>query len=154
MKRIEIAGRDRTEDIGCEVSAAAERRRATSAPVVSDPAEGVLALRDADDEADYARRLVEQLRLRNTIRLEPFVSPRKPGWTGALGYRVRQWLWQFLRYQHHHTAAQQNEINVQTTAALEFQNAAQERQIAELRRRIERLEADRAPDRKGGESRG
>jgi hypothetical protein len=98
-----------------------------------------LSLRDAASEREFLDRFIDLTRRKHhadTFRID---VPRRPGMGGAALARVRQFLWKLLRYQHDRMAFQQNLINSQFAAAIEFQKDEARRvegRVAELEKRL------------------
>lgn len=137
--RIEVAGRDRTEDLGERLRRAAAGRPAA----IRDEAErqaDVVAIRSAADEAENLEQWLAMLRAHHGIRTEPFDVPVRPGPAGAVAGRVRRFLWKLLRYQHDRTAFQQSAVNIQVVLALEAVARSLGREVRELRARLDEFE--------------
>jgi hypothetical protein len=134
--KITVAGQDRTAELGPRVDAAAARAR--SAPLMIHPQRELSArsLLDAATEEEYLDRFVALVRRKHhadTFRID---VPRRRGAAGAALARVRLFLWKLLRYQHDRMAFQQNLINSQLAAALEFERD----EVRKLRSRVAELE--------------
>lgn len=137
---LEIAGQDRTADIGADLTRRATRHQGPlSRWATADSALCLQASRDADEYMAHYCRL---LRLRYAISTEPFPIPGKAGATGHLLRRIKGFLWKALRYQHDRMAFQQNAVNEQVISALEFQREAGKNALLTLERRIRELEAE------------
>jgi hypothetical protein len=134
--RLTINGTDRAADIGSELAAAPVCPSATAVQA----AFSARRLQQPADEAAFLDELIRQLQHRNVVNLEPFRVARRPGRVGALLAKCRAKLWKFMRYQHEHVTAQQNDINQILVAALEFEHHARQNDIGALRRRLEELE--------------
>jgi hypothetical protein len=139
--KIAIAGKDRTADPGGQVAAAAARLEGQAVVTPLWPGHSALSLKDSTDEADYLRRFTGLLRQRHGIRTGAFHIARAPGLRGRLSLAVKTFLWKLLHYQHERLAAQQSLVNELAIGALEFQQDQTERELQELRRRVERLES-------------
>lgn len=140
---IHIAGTDRTEELGRQVAEAAARLKADPPVVPLWPGHSALSLKQSKDDADYLCRLIDLLRLRHGIRLGRFHIARAPGLRGRLSLAWKTLMWRLLRYQHERIAFQQNLVNELAISALEFQRDQRTRDLAEVRRRLDRLEQSR-----------
>jgi hypothetical protein len=131
-RRVMVAGEDRTAELpGVVVPVAAAVR-----PLA-------LELAEARSEEEYLSLLIGQLRTQGAIRVERFETPRQAGLMGRLMTPVRRLLWKLLRHQHEAMAFQQNAVNAQVAAGLEFIRE-------EYRKRLDRLEARMAALEKPG----
>lgn len=139
MKKLVINGIDRTADLGTEIAAVARARPETTTDAVQ-ATFSARRLQQPAGETAFLDELIRQLHHRDVVNLEPFSVPRRPGGMGGLLAAIKTKLWRFLRYQHEHVTAQQNEINQLLVAALEFEHRTRQNEIAALRRRIEDLE--------------
>ena len=139
MKLI-VAGQDRTADLGAAVRADAARRPMGPKPGTLPESISALRLRQSASEADYLAELLRLLRYRDNVDTLPLDIPRRPGLAGALAAKIKAVLWKVLRYQHNRITGRQNMINNLYTSALEFEHRARQREIQELRRRLEALE--------------
>lgn len=133
MKRIVIAGQDRTEEMLAALSAGEGAPPATPTP----PG---LGLATSTSEADYLARLLELLRTRDGLHTRSFDVPSRPGLRGRILRLIRRLQWKVLRFQHDRMAFQQNAINGQIAAALEFLREEQRRDVAKFEARIAALE--------------
>lgn len=142
--RLTVANDDRTADIGRDVSAAAKAMVAAKSrddlPIFFSPGDSVLTLKSSKNEAEYMDRLTTLLLSRTGIGTFDFYVPRKPGFLGSVGAVVKRILWRLLRYQHDRVAFQQNFINIQLTAAIEFMQAEYEHKIDVLEKKVAALE--------------
>lgn len=144
--KISIAGKDCSADLGPALAAEAARLKASGGIGALSPGHSALTLRESADGDDYVHRFVGLLRLRHGVRTADYYIPRGPGLRGWLAVAVRTFLWKLLRYQHDRMSFQQNLINELAIDALEFQQGHADREWADLRRRIERLEQARTKD--------
>ena len=138
-----VAGKDRSGDLGQRVAAEAAQLQASGAVGALSPEHSALVLKAATGRADYLRRYVELLRLRHGIRTTDYYIPRGPGWRGRVAVVLKTFLWKLLRYQHDRMAFQQNLVNELAIDALEFQQSQFEGEMADLKRRVARLEQAR-----------
>lgn len=142
--RLIVADRDRTSDLGQEIAGAARAMVAGKAkddlPIFLAPGDSVLSLRKAKNEAAYLDSLTTLMLSRAGTGTFDFYIPRKPGLLGGIGASVKRFLWKLLRYQHDRVAFQQNSINIQLTAAMEFMRAEYEQRIAALEKKVAELE--------------
>ena len=137
---IQVAGRDRTADLGPDIAAEAAQLKATRSIAALAPEHSAQVLKNAADGDDYLHRFVGLLRLRHGVRTAEYYIPRRPGWQGRISLAVKTLLWKLLRYQHDRIAFQQNLINELAIDALEFQQDRLDRELAELRQRVAGLE--------------
>ena len=131
MKRIVIAGQDRT----------GEMLAALSAGEGESPSSPGLGLARSASEGEYLSRLLELLRTRDGLHTRRFDIPSPPGLRGRILRLIRRLQWKALRFQHDRMAFQQNAINGQIAAALEFLREEHRRDVAKLEARIAALEA-------------
>ena len=142
--KIVVTGADRSEDLGQEITNAARAMVASRGrdelPVFLATEDSVLSLRDAKTEAGYLDRLTTVMLSRTGVGTFDFYIPRKPGPLGSAGAAVKRFLWKLLRYQHDRVAFQQNSINIQLTAAIEFMRAEYQQKIVTLEKKVAELE--------------
>lgn len=142
--KIVVTGADRSKDLGQEIASAARAMVAAKAkdelPVFLAAADSILSLRAAKSEAGYLDGLTTVMLSRTGVGTFDFFIPRKPGPLGSAGAAVKRFLWKLLRYQHDRVAFQQNSINIQLTAAIEFLRAEYEHKIATLEKKVSELE--------------
>ena len=142
--RLRVADKDMTGDLGREIVDAARDMAASKSkdelPIFLRPEDSVLSLRSARNEAEYLDRLTTLMLSRTGIGTLDFHIPRKPGLVGSAGAAMKRILWKLFRYQHDRVAFQQNSINIQLTAAIEFMQAEYEQRIRALENRISDLE--------------
>ena len=141
--KISVAGQDRTADLGPEIAAEAARLEASGSIGALSPQHSALVLRESLDRDDYLRRFIGLLQLRHGVRTADYYIPRGPGLRGKVAVAVKTFLWKLLRYQHDRMSFQQNLVNELAIDALEFQSRPG-RELAELDRRVARLEQDRS----------
>lgn len=131
MKQILIAGDDRTTDILPESAAPGQTPDANPAAV----------LLQARHEAEYLSALLAKLRTESGLRTTGFNHATRPGPLGRLQGFTRRFLWKLLRHQHDHMAFQQNAVNAETAAALEYLRAEYRRDLDRLALRLDALES-------------
>jgi hypothetical protein len=141
--RIVVAGKDRTNEIGCELTRRAARHQGVLSPWSAD--DSALSLQASRDLTDYLDRYNKLLRLRFALCTAPFPVPGKSGVSGTLMKRLKAILWKLFRYQHDRMAFQQNALNELIINAQDFQNTSLKQRLAELEHRIKELENGRAP---------
>lgn len=141
--QLTVASKDRSGDLGRDVAAAAARLQASGTVGALAPEHSALALKAAEDRADYLRRYLDLLRLRHGIRTADYHVPRGPGLRGKTALALKTFLWKLLRYQHDRMAFQQNAVNELAIDALEFQREELERDVADVKRRLAALERER-----------
>ena len=142
--RLTVANVDRTGDLGQEIARAAGAMVAAKTrdelPIFLSTGDSVLSLRSAKKEGEYLDRLTNLMLSRTGVGTFDFHIPRKPGLLGSVVATIRQFLWKVLRYQHDRVAFQQNSINIQLTAAIEFMRAEYEQKIETLEKKVAELE--------------
>jgi len=142
--RLTVANSDVTDGLGQEVSSSARAMVAAKGrdelPIFLQVQDSVLSLRSAKNEADYLDKLTTLMLSRTGIGTLDFHIPRRPGFVGNCGAALKRLLWKLLRYQHDRVAFQQNCINIQLTAAIEFMRAEYEHKIEALERKVAELE--------------
>lgn len=139
--KVYVAGEDRSEDLGAELEAAAEALARGGAPRGVLPTHvSAMSLRHATTEQEYLDELIRLLWYRTGIETSPAHVPHN----GTRRSRLLAWLrlaaWKFLRYPFDHTAYQQNAVNTQLAAALEFLRRQDSGELAALRERVAELE--------------
>ena len=140
---LSVAGKDRSGDLGRQVAADAARLQASGAVGALAPEHSALVLKTATDRADYLRRYLDLLRLRHGVRTADYYVPRRPGWAGRVAGAAKTVLWKLLRYQHDRMSFQQNLVNELAVDALEFQRDRMDRELADVKKRIDALEGRR-----------
>jgi hypothetical protein len=152
--QVEVAGRDRSEDIGGDAARTAERLAAhPDAPRPEADGYGAGVLGEARDEARYLETLLRQLEVRADIRTTDFHIPRGRGAAARVLQKIKTWLWKLLRYQHDRMAYQANAVNAQVVGALGLLHEQTATELESLRRRVAALES-RAQTREQGDSGG
>ena len=140
---VTVAGKDRTGDLGRELVEEA-RRLESSGPVGSfAPGHSAVVLRESAGRADYQNRFIGLLRMRSAVRTADYYVPRAPGLRGRLSSAAKILLWKLLRYQHDRMSFQQNLVNELAVDALEFQRDRMDRELADVKKRIDALEGRR-----------
>ncbi|MBU4198692.1 MAG: hypothetical protein KKG09_05580 [Verrucomicrobia bacterium] len=141
--KIFVANKDRTDDLGADIRAAAQvlmRGGEREVPAKIPPEISALSLALAKSDAEYLDNLIRLIRYRDAVDTLDFIIPRKAGLAGLIMSRIKAFLWQLLRYQHDRITFRQNLINTQLTGALAFEVAARQKEITELKRRVAELE--------------
>lgn len=138
--QLEIAGQDRTADIGADLTRRAARHQGPLSRWAA--ADSALCLKSSRDAGEYLTQYCRLLRLRYAVSTESFPIPGKPGAKGRILRRIKGFLWTLLRYQHDRMAFQQNAVNELVISAIEFQREAGQQAIASLEKRIHDLEAE------------
>lgn len=136
----------------------ARAARSRSCPELSrliDGEKDVLDVRKANNEADHVARHIKALLGRYWMDSALFETPRRSGAVGRIRHFLKHALWKLLRYQHDWCLFRQNTINVQTSYGLEFERQVREKQIADIERRIRKIETalTAAPDDAGQSAR-
>ena len=144
---LNIAGKDRSIDIGASLTRQAARHQGALSPW--SPRDSALSLKESRNDADYLERFCKLMRLRYALSTETFPIPARPGTAGTLLRKLKGMLWKLLRYQHDRMAFQQNSINEMVVSSIDFEQAASQRKLNSLEHRIRTLEAELAELRKG-----
>ena len=139
--KLQVAGVDRSADLGREITAAAAARPDCGLAEAVGHEMDVLSLRSAGNTADYLDKHSLVLHARNQVDPAAFALPAGRSFRD----RVRLFLWKLLRYQHDWMLSRQNSINVQLTYELEFEREERKKQVAGLERRIRELEKRATP---------
>ena len=140
--RVHLANRDRTADIGRQVTdAAVEMAARKDAPEYLPLPHSAVLLASSENGSVYLDRLVSLLMAKTGASTSDFYIPRRPGFVGVVQARFKALLWRLLRYQHERIALQQNMINFQLAASIEFIREEQRRKIREIEDRIAALES-------------
>ncbi|MGD9782262.1 MAG: hypothetical protein AB7V14_08935 [Kiritimatiellia bacterium] len=142
--RIAVAGKDRTGDLGRSIAEEAGRLKSAGPVGRFAPEHSAVVLKESAGAADYQRRFIDLLRMRQGVRTSDYYVPRAPGLRGRASAAAKTLLWKLLRYQHDRISFQQNLINELAIDALEFQQGPMEQEWADLKRRVESLEEGRA----------
>lgn len=142
-----IAGKDRSADIGADLSRQAARHQGALSPW--SPRDSALSLKDSRNAADYLERFCKLMRMRYALSTEAFPIPARPGTAGNLLRKLKGVLWKLLRYQHDRMAFQQNSINELVISSIDFQQASAQRKLEDLEQRMRTLETELAELRKG-----
>jgi hypothetical protein len=140
MMRIIVAGKDKTMEIGGELTRRAARHQGALSPW--SPADSALSLKTSCNRADYLERFSKLLMLRYALCTEPFPIPGKSGIAGGLMKKIKAFLWKLLRYQHDRMAHQQNAINELIISAQVFQIASAKHNLTALEQRVKALESE------------
>lgn len=138
--KITVAGEDRSGDLGRALVEEAARLQAAGSSGSLAPEHSALSLKESADRDDYLRRFIGLLRLRHGVRTTDYYIPRGPGLRGKAAVALKTVLWKLLRYQHDRISFQQNLINELAIDALEFQQGRLDRELADLKQRIDGLE--------------
>ena len=136
--RIVVAGIDKTQELGSELTRRAARHQGALSPWSA--RDSALSLKAACNMTDYLDQYSRLMQLRYALCTDPFPIPGKPGTKGALMKKFKAFLWKLFRYQHDRMAHQQNAINELVISAQAFQNTAFKQRIAALEQRIQTLE--------------
>lgn len=142
--RIAVAGKDRTGDLGRTLAEEAARLESAGPIGRFAPAHSAVVLKESAGAADYQRRFIDLLRMRQAVQTADYYVPRAPGLRGRAAAALKTVLWKLLRYQHDRISFQQNLINELALDALEFQQGRTDRELANLKRRVASLEGGRA----------
>jgi hypothetical protein len=145
--KIILAGKDRAADIGSQVVAEAARLKAVGSIGSLSPEHTALRLKQCANGDEFMHDFLDLLNMRHGVRTTDYYIPRGPGLRGKVAVALKTVLWKLLRYQHDRTTFQQNLINELEINAVVFQRDRLNREVANLKIRIERLEQGLA---KGG----
>ncbi|MBN1269121.1 MAG: hypothetical protein JXB04_05995 [Kiritimatiellae bacterium] len=133
--RLLIAGKDESEGLGRELSAAAEARAKQGSPRFLSPQHSALSLRECADTREYQDRFVTLLGMRHGVDPEVEVLVR-PGLLGKFTAAVKGVVWKLIRYRMEKLVERQNVVNEMTAHAVEFQNEILREEIAELKEKL------------------
>ena len=139
--RVRIAGRDRTDDLGRELTERSRLRPDCGLALRIAQEADVLSLSHSRSTADYSAGQMRLLRSRNCVDTSQFDVPARAGLLGRMAAVFKRFLWRVLRYQHDWSVFRQNSTNVQLSYELEFEREERAKQIADLERRVRELEA-------------
>ena len=142
--KVIVAGEDKSESLGGEIAGAAKAMVSAKGkdelPRFFGPEASALSLRSSKNEAEYLDKLTTLMLSRTGVGTYDFYIPRKPGLLGSFTAAVRRVLWKLLKYQHDRSAFQQNSINIQLTAAIEFMRAEYEKKVSALEKKVIELQ--------------
>lgn len=138
--KLSIAGRDRSADLAEELVAQAERRSNPDLTEKIEKEKDILCLKDSGGAEDYQDRHLLLMRSRNCVDPASFNLPSGRGLIGVLLRFVRRIFWKISRWQCDEMAFRQNAINAHMTYQLEFERDARRKQVADLSKRVEKLE--------------
>lgn len=137
--QIIVAGNDRTDELGAEIKRSAAMRRRGREPAFVDPAINSLCLSSASSEEEYLSEFVRLLRHRDAFDAMDIDVPRRRGALGWALAGLKMAMWRLLRHQYARIAFRQNLINRMFTNALECETALRERELRELRQKVETM---------------
>ena len=138
--KVVVAGKDRAQDLGREITAWADALAQQKTVPFLSPHHSALSLKSARNEREFLELFTNLARMRHGVRTGDFYIPARPGWKGRVMAWLKTMMWRKLRYQHDRIAFQQNLVNELNVQALERQNAVLTQEIEQLRRRVEQLE--------------
>ena len=141
---ISVAGKDRAADLGAEIVDEGARLKAGGSIGSLAPEHTALRLKRSADLEEYTYHFIELLRMRHGVRTADYYIPRGPGLRGKVAVALKSVLWKLFRYQHDRITLQQNLINELEINAVEFQRERLNRELKDLKRRVENLEQGRA----------
>lgn len=139
--KLAVANKDRAGDLVRELADAAAARSQEEAPEFHPLDYSALLLRSAANDDEFVEKFLKLMWHRAGVTTEDFHIPRKPGFIGGIMGRIKSVLWKVFRYQHDRIAFQQNTVNTQLTAAIEFTHANHIARVKTLERRVAALEA-------------
>jgi len=130
---VHVAGQDRSGDLGADITREAEALAARDdAPEFLKYPHSAVFLNSSRDDAQFIDRLTSLLLAKTGTSARSFWIPRRPGLLGGLMAGLKRALWKVLRYQHERMSFQQNVVNLQISATLEFLREEYLRRIEEL----------------------
>ena len=138
---VSLAGQDQSADLDPTLDAAAQQRPDPDLARRLTNADQILALRSAQDEADFQNRLVAISSRTAGIELALFDLPPPRSALEGFRRRIRQGLWRVLRYLFDWLMFRQNTVNHQIASSLEFQNQVHRQAVEGLQTRLARLES-------------
>lgn len=125
-----------------ELEAAASAMRASErAPKAYPRKMSAASLGDAQNDQEYLDTLLDLVWQRAEVNPTPTMPPHEGGFLRTTLARLRYLFWRVFRYPFDALTSQQNLINGQLAAAIEFMRAADREEIEKLRARVEELEA-------------
>ena len=139
--KIFVGGKDRSDDVGARIRCAAERRRLGPAPSVVSPDINALCLLRVSSENAYLREFLRILPYRDAFDAADVKISTRSGPVGWALTKVKSLLWRLIRFQYERVAFRQNLINRMFTTAIQAEVDSRERDLKELRFRIEALES-------------
>jgi hypothetical protein len=137
-----IAGQDRTETLAKAIDQTSGRRpeRAAIDGRIAEQAD-ILALRTAQTTTAYLASFSTLASNKSYVKTDAFARPAAAGTLGRLSDAIRQILWKLCRWQADANAYKQNAINQQLAHYTKMEIEERNRQITELRQRIDTLES-------------
>lgn len=148
--KLEIAGKDRSADLGAEISAAASGRKYQALEMLAAREAPVMRLSTCANTDRFLDTHIELTHSRNCIETSEFDTFIGKGLFGGLFRAVKRFLWKVLRYQHDWMSFRQNAVNIQMNYQLKFEHEDRMRTMAELEERVKALEAKLAEKTGGG----
>ncbi|MDE0839585.1 MAG: hypothetical protein OSB41_11110 [Kiritimatiellae bacterium] len=139
---ITIAGQDRNETLAKTIEQTSDRRanRASINGRIAEQAD-VLALKTATTTSAYLTMFSTLASSKSYVQTSTFARPAATGKLGRMTDALRQILWKLCRWQADVNAYKQNAINQQLAHLTMMEREERNRQITELRRRIDTLES-------------
>lgn len=138
--KIQIAGKDRTEELRPALQAEAAERTRNPRCLFLPWYFHALSLGDQKSAPSFYDRYLELLRYKNHVNTVVFDIPSGRGPLARPWVLFKKILWKLLRYQHERMMFRQNLINSHLTSALEFQRDLWRDEAKALRARVEALE--------------
>jgi hypothetical protein len=148
--KLEIAGRDRSADLGSDIASAAAARKCPALEALIAREMPITKLGACADTDCYLATHIELTHARNCVEPREFDTPGRNGMCGGILHAVRRFLWKILRYQYDWMAFRQNAINIQSNYQLKFEHEDRVRIIGKLEERIRKLES-LLKEKKGGD---
>jgi hypothetical protein len=154
-RRVRVAGRDGTEDLGAELARDAAGRMLACGRPPRPRHLSALSLAASADEGAFLDGFIGQVRSKDQVDVGTFETVPKPGLKGKIFHAARMLMWRVLRYQHERLFARQNTINAYLAEAIAFEREQARREIDALESRLATVEkvsaeaeARRAPEEK------
>jgi hypothetical protein len=137
-----IAGEDRTETLAKTIEQTSQRRpdRAAIDGRIAEQAD-ILSLKTAQTTTAYLETFSALASSKSYVETAFFSRPATTGTLGRLCDTIRQILWKLCRWQADANAYKQNAINQQLAHFTKMEIEERDRQITELRQRIDTLES-------------
>ncbi len=137
-----IAGQEASDELRAEFHRKQEAMRASGLFYFGPREASALRMASAGDDSEWLALWMQILPQRAGIALDGFTIAAQPGFRGRVLQRVRSLLWRVFRYQHERVAYRQNLVNAHMVTAIRFHYLQMVNECAELRGRIEQLEAE------------
>lgn len=145
--RILIANKDRTEDLGPRLAAAAAGRPDRLHGSGRMPEPTALSLGEARTEDEFLRMFIEHLRRQHGRFAEGYDDiGGRPGLAGRVRGLARNAVARLTRAEQERVLARQGLLTELLLAAMEFQQARHQRDVDQLNQRLDALQDKHGPD--------